>query len=95
MRSLKNAFTFSLSRLNVFFIDKRLLSIKAYILGGMFPLTTLTRLMFILMLGIVFLTLKLARPENIFKTSQKHTKFKHSNGNSLRGLTLGFYVRSN
>ena len=71
------------------------LQIKAYIPGGMFPSTTSTCLMFILMLGIVFLTLKLARPEKVFKTSQKHTKFKHSRGDSLRGLTLHFYVLFN
>ena len=62
------------------------LSINAYIPRGMFPLTMLTRLMFVLMLGIVFLTLKLARPEKIFKMSQKHIKFKHSRGDSLLAL---------
>ena len=68
------------------------LPIKAYDPREMFPLTTLTRLMFVLVLRIVFLTLKLVWPENIFKTSQKRTKFKHSHSNSLRGLTLRFYV---
>ena len=51
--------------------------------------------LFILIARNSVFDLKMARPENIFKNVTKTTIITHSRGNSLRGLTLRFYVRFN
>ena len=57
---------------------------------GNVSFSTLTRLLFVLVLEIVFLTLKITFGPKIFLTSQKNIKHKHGRGYLLRALNYVF-----
>ena len=92
---LKNVFTFSLSRLNVFVTDEWFFTDLSLHFGGMFPLTTLTHLLFVLSAWNSLNNFNTTFGPKIFLTSYKDIKYKHSRDLFVTGLKLRFHDRFN
>ena len=76
MRSLKNDFTFSLSRLKALVINKRLLTDLKPTFQGNVYFNYVNPSLFILNARNSVVVFKLARPENIFKNITKTNKIQ-------------------